>query len=44
MKGLRIAKIVNKIKLQEVWGELEAKNCLQRQSFTKYLIQTLVFM
>ena len=27
-----------------VWGELETKNCFQRQSFTKYLRQTLFFM
>ena len=44
MKGLRITKIINKVKFQGVWGELEAKNSFQRQSFTKCLRQTLVFM
>ena len=29
---------------KDVWGKLEARNCFQRQSFTKYLRQTLVFM
>ena len=36
--------IVNEIKFEGVWGELEAKNCFQKQSFSKYLRQTLVFM
>ena len=26
------------------WGELEARNCFQRSSFTKYLKQILVLM
>ena len=44
MKGLWVTEIENKIKFEEVWGKLEAKNCFQRQSFTQYLRQTLVFM
>ena len=34
-----VTKIVNKIKFEGFWSELEAKNC-----FTKYLRETLVFM
>ena len=37
MKCIRVTKIVKEIKFEGVWGELEAKRCLQRQSFTKYL-------
>ena len=37
-------KIVKKIISEGVWGELEAINCFQRQSFTKCFRQTLVFM
>ena len=44
VKGLKVTKIVKEIKLEEVWGELEARNCFQRQSFTKYLAQTVVFL
>ena len=44
VKGLRVTKIVKEIKFEGVWGELEAKNWCQRQSFTKYLRLTLVFM
>ena len=43
VKGLRVTNIVKKINWEEVWGELEAKNCLQREPFTKYLRQTLDF-
>ena len=43
MKGLRVVKIIKESKFEGVWGELEAKNCFQRQSFTKYLKLTLVF-
>ena len=28
---------------QRLWGKLEVKNYFKRQSFTKYLRQTLVF-
>ena len=44
VKSLIVTKIVREIKFQEVWGELEAKKCFQKQSFTKYLRLTLVFM
>ena len=37
MKGLTVTKIVKKIKFEGVGGELEAKGCFQRQSFTKHL-------
>ena len=40
----RVKKTVKKIKLEGVWGELEARSCFQRQSFTKYLRQPLIFM
>ena len=29
---------------EETWGELETKYCFQRQSWTRYIAQTLVFM
>ena len=41
MKRLRGTKIVEEIKFEGVWVEFEGKNCLQRQSFTKYLTLTL---
>ena len=37
LKALGLKKIVKKIEFEGVWGKLEAKNCFQRQSFTKYL-------
>ena len=33
---LRVIKTVKEIKLEGAWAELEAKNCFQGQSFTKY--------
>ena len=44
MEGLRVTKIIKKIKFEGVWGKLEAKKCFQRQPFTKYLRLTLVSM
>ena len=44
MKGLSVTKIVNEIKFEGVWGELEAKKLFQRQTFSKDLRQTLVCM
>ena len=44
VKGLRVNKIVKKIKFEGIWGELAVKKCFQRQSFTKYLRLTIVFM
>ena len=35
VKSLRFTKIVKKVKLEGVWGEIEAKKCLRRQLFTK---------
>ena len=40
----RVKKTVKQIKIERVWGELEAKNCFQRKSFTKYLRQSLFFI
>ena len=37
VKGLRVIKIIKEIKFEGVWGKFEAKNCFQRQPFTKYL-------
>ena len=33
MKGLRFSKIAKEIKFEGIWGQLEAKNFFQRQSF-----------
>ena len=37
MKNLRVYKIVKEVKFDGARGDLEAKNCFQTQSFTKYL-------
>ena len=44
MKGLRVTKFVKKIKFGGIWGEIEAKKCFQRKTFTKYLRLTLVLI
>ena len=44
MKGLKVTKTAKEIKFERVWGDLEAKYCFQRQSFTKYLRPTLVLI
>ena len=44
MKGIRVTKTVKEINFGEVWGELKAKICFQRQSFIKCLRLTLTFM
>ena len=43
-KGVRVTKIVKEIKFEGVWDELGSKKLFQRQSVTKYLRLTLVFM
>ena len=43
-KAIRVTKIVKRIKSEEVWEKLEEENYLNRQPFTKYFRQTLVFM
>ena len=43
-KPIRVTKIVKRIKSEEVWEKLEEENYLNRQPFTKYFRQTLVFM
>ena len=44
LKNLLVSKIVQKIKFEGDRGELEAKTCFQRQSWARYIRQTLVFM
>ena len=44
VKGLRVTKTFKEIQFEEVRDQLEAKKCFRRQSFTKYLRLTLVFM
>ena len=44
MKDLRITKTLKEIGFEEVGDESQEKNRFQRQSFTKYLRLTLVFM
>ena len=43
-KSLRLNKVVKEIKLEGVWDELGLRKVFQRQSVTKYLSLTLVFM
>ena len=42
--GLELQKLSNKSNLDWSRGELEARNAFQRQPFTKYLRQTIVFL
>ena len=42
-KGVRATKVAKQKKFEGEWRELEAKNCFQRESWTKYFGQTLVF-
>ena len=44
MRGHRVTKIVKAIKFERVRGDLVSKKGFQRQSVTKYLRLTLVFM
>ena len=44
VKGHRASKTVKQIGLKRLGGKLEAKNCFQIKSWTKYLKQTLVFL
>ena len=44
VKGLRATKIVKPIKVEEVCIKLQTENCFEKQSWTKYLRQTLVFI
>ena len=43
-KALELPKLSNKLSLKESGGNLESKKSFQRQSVTKYLRLTLVFM
>ena len=42
--GFIVIKLVKKVKFEGASSVLEAKDCLQRQPWTKYLRKTLVFM
>ena len=42
--GLRDTKIVEEIKFEGFWGELEPRKGFQRQSVIKYSRLTIVFM
>ena len=44
VKGLTVTNINKKQKFEAVSFELKERNCFQRQSLTKYLRQTAVFM
>ena len=44
MKNLGFMKIVEELEFEVLWDELELKKCFQRQSVTKYLRLTLVFI
>ena len=44
VKGLSVTKIVKQIKFEGDWGKLEAKYFFQRQSWAKYMRQTLVLV
>ena len=41
-KALELSKLSNKSNLKGSGASFEARNCFERQSFTKYLRQTLV--
>ena len=43
MRSLRLTKIVNEIKFEQIWAELEATNVFQKHLLTKYRILNLVF-
>ena len=43
-KALELPKVSKKIKFEGGWDKLESKSGFQRQSITKYLRLTLVFM
>ena len=43
-EGLSVTKIIKEIKFEGAWGKLEGRTCFRRDSFTKYLRLTLVFM
>ena len=44
LEDLRVLKHGKQIKFEGVRGELEARECFQKGSFTNYLRLTLVFM
>ena len=43
MKSLIVRKSVQKFNFEGDWGELETKSYFQRQSWKKYMSQTLFF-
>ena len=44
VKVLRVTTIVKKIKFEGTCAMLESRKCVQRQSFTKYLVLSLIFI
>ena len=42
VKGHRVTKNAKQIKFEGGWGQLESKNWLQRQQWTKYFRQTAI--
>ena len=44
MKGFRVTKIDQEVRFEGIWGELESRKDFPRQSVTKYVRLTLVFM
>ena len=44
MKVLRVNKIFKESKFKGVWGQLKSRKGFQRESLTKYVRITLVFM
>ena len=44
VKSFTVTKIVPKIIFEGAWGKLEAESCFQRQSRTKYMIETIILM
>ena len=44
LKALELPKLLNKLILKGPGGELEGKHCFQRQSWPKYMRQTLALV
>ena len=44
MRNVIVTKIVQKNKFEGDWSKLETKKCFTRQSWKKFMRQTLVFM
>ena len=44
VKSFTVRKVFPKMKFEEEYGKLEADKCFQKESWTKYMRQTLVLM